>query len=164
MKNNDKILFSVDKENKKIHVERAFAAPLSTIWNAWTDSTILDQWWAPKPWKVRTKVMDFRAGGRWLYAMVGPENEMHWSLVEFIAVETEKSFSAWDSFCDDEGHPMPGMGRSKWTNRFRATETGTQVSITMEFEHLADLEKIVAMGFQEGLTMGMENLDALLGI
>jgi hypothetical protein len=47
-------------------------------------------------------------------------------------------------------------------NRFRATETGTLVTIEMEFEQLANLEHIVAMGFKEGFTMGMENLDALL--
>ncbi|MBE0650676.1 MAG: SRPBCC domain-containing protein [Bacteroidales bacterium] len=164
MKNDHKPLFSIDKENKKIHVERAFAAPLPTIWNAWTDSAILDQWWAPKPWKARTKIMDFKAGGQWLYAMVSPENEVHWSLVEFISVEPEKSFSSWDSFSDENGRQLPGMGRSQWINQFRETETGTIVTIEIRFEQLSDLEQMVAMGFKEGFTMGMENLDALLGI
>ena len=41
--------FSVDKENKRISVKREFAAPLSRVWAAWTESELLDQWWAPKP-------------------------------------------------------------------------------------------------------------------
>ena len=162
MKNNHNLLFSVDKENKKILVERRFAAPLATIWSAWTDSTILDQWWAPKPWKAKTRDMDFRAGGRWLYAMVGPDNEVHWSLTEFISVEPNQSFSAWTSFCDENGKALPDFARSRWTNRFLETASGTLVKVEIEFEQLSDLEQIIAMGFKEGFTMGMENLDALL--
>lgn len=162
MKNNQNMLFSVDKENKKIQVERAFAAPLSTIWSAWTESAILDQWWAPKPWKAQTKEMNFKPGGRWLYAMLGSNQEVHWSLVEFIAVEPKQSFSGWGSFCDEEGNPSPDFARTLWNYRFHETETGTVVTIEMEFEQLSDLEQIIAMGFKEGFTMGMENLDVLL--
>jgi len=35
--------FSVDKENKKINVEREFAAPVSKVWAAWTESQLIDQ-------------------------------------------------------------------------------------------------------------------------
>ena len=61
--------FSVNKENNTINVKRVFAAALPLVWDAYTNSEILDQWWAPKPWKARTKTMDFREGGHWLYAM-----------------------------------------------------------------------------------------------
>ena len=65
--------FTVDKANKKINVERAFAAPLKKAWAAWTQAELLDQWWAPKPWKAQTKSMDFKVGGRWIYSMTGPD-------------------------------------------------------------------------------------------
>jgi uncharacterized protein YndB with AHSA1/START domain len=63
--------FVVDKERQTITVTREFAAPLALVWQAYTKADILDQWWAPKPWKTRTKRMDFSEGGEWLYAMVG---------------------------------------------------------------------------------------------
>jgi len=63
MKSNLFVNFSVDKENKVINVERAFAAPISKVWSAWTEREILDQWWAPKPWKAKTKSLDFSVGG-----------------------------------------------------------------------------------------------------
>ena len=47
--------FSIDRENKTIKVKREFAAELPLVWDAYTKSEILDQWWAPKPWKARTK-------------------------------------------------------------------------------------------------------------
>ncbi|MDZ7624970.1 MAG: SRPBCC domain-containing protein [Ignavibacteriaceae bacterium] len=59
--------FIVDKQNNKVKVTREFAAPLSKVWAAWTQSELLDQWWAPKPWKAKTKEMEFKEGGHWLY-------------------------------------------------------------------------------------------------
>jgi uncharacterized protein YndB with AHSA1/START domain len=49
--------FVVDKSNNIITVKREFAAELPLVWDAYTKSEILDQWWAPKPWKARTKTM-----------------------------------------------------------------------------------------------------------
>lgn len=70
--------FSIDKKNRKISVEREYNAPVDRVWSAWTERP--DKWWAPKPWKARTKGMDFREGGYWLYAMQGPEGEEHCGL------------------------------------------------------------------------------------
>lgn len=39
--------FSIDRENKTIKVKREFAAELPLVWDAYTKSEILDQWWAP---------------------------------------------------------------------------------------------------------------------
>ncbi len=63
---NKQTTISKDAANKKLIVVREFDAPLEEVWKAWTDSNILDKWWAPKPWKAKTKTMDFREGGLWL--------------------------------------------------------------------------------------------------
>jgi len=65
-------VFSKDLKTNKLTVIRSFDAPLELVWQAWTESEILDQWWAPKPYRAETKTMDFSEGGRWLYCMVGP--------------------------------------------------------------------------------------------
>ena len=70
--------FIVDKQTKTVSITKEFAFELSLVWDAYTKPELLDQWWAPKPWKTRTKTMEFKAGGFWLYAMVGPEGEEHW--------------------------------------------------------------------------------------
>ena len=66
--------FIVNKENNTINIEREFAAGLDLVWDAWTKPEILDQWWAPQPFRTKTKSMDFREGGSWHYAMIGPDN------------------------------------------------------------------------------------------
>jgi uncharacterized protein YndB with AHSA1/START domain len=65
--------FIVDKETKTVSITKEFAFERSLVWDAYTKPELLDQWWAPKPLTSRTKVMDFREGGRRFYAMVSPE-------------------------------------------------------------------------------------------
>jgi uncharacterized protein YndB with AHSA1/START domain len=154
--------FSVDKENKTITVKREFAAPLAIVWAAWTQSELLDQWWAPKPWKAETKTMDFRTGGHWLYAMVGPNGEKHWAIADFKSIDAQKSFSVLDAFTDENGTVTPDMPRSNWTNTFNDNGDSTMVNIDIRYDKLEDLENILKMGFKEGFTMGLENLDRLL--
>ena len=161
---NNKLLFdfSVNKENKTIHVKREFDATLDLVWKAWTTAEILDQWWAPKPWEAETKTMDFRPGGFWHYAMVSPEGEKHWSKASYISIVKEKSFTAKDGFCDENGTMDPTFPQNLWENNFSAKEDKTQIDVILTFDTLTDLEKIMEMGFKEGFTMSLQNLDELL--
>lgn len=154
--------FTVDKENKKINVKREFAAPLKNVWAAWTQSELLDQWWAPKPWKAKTKSMDFSEGGRWIYAMVGPNGEEHWAIADYKSIEPQKSFSVHDAFSDSDGNINTEMPRSNWTNSFTADGENTLVNISIKYDKVEDLEQYIEMGFKEGFTMGLQNLDELL--
>lgn len=154
--------FKVDKEAKQITVHREFAAETPLVWDAYTKSEILDRWWAPKPWKAQTKSMDFREGGSWLYAMVGPNGEKHWSIVEYLRISARKSYTSNDAFCDEEGNINKEMGQSKWEVTFTPKANHTLVELKLSFKDLAQLESLLKMGFREGLAMAMENLDELL--
>jgi uncharacterized protein YndB with AHSA1/START domain len=154
--------FEVDKENRKIRVERSFDAPLDLVWSAWTEAVLLDQWWAPKPWKAETKSMEFSEGGRWLYAMVGPEGERHWALMEYESIAPKKSFSSRDAFADQDGKVDGALPASAWVNSFSESGGTTTVTNVIRFDDLAQLESLIQMGFKEGFTMGLENLEELL--
>lgn len=162
MKTNLQFDFTVNKENKTIHVAREFDANLDLVWKAWTTPELLDQWWGPQPWHAETKTMDFREGGHWLYAMVGPEGEKHWSKVSYLSIETEKSFTAKDGFSDENGEINPDFPQNLWKNQFRSQKDRTVVNILLTFDTLEDLEKIIEIGFKEGFTMGLNQLDELL--
>lgn len=162
MKNNLLFEFSVDKAQKTIHVTREFASSLELVWKAWTTAELLDQWWAPLPWKAHTKTMDFREGGYWHYAMVSPEGEKHWSKVSFVSIVPTISFVATDGFSDENGEMNPDFPQNLWENSFTRKNDCVQVDVLLKFDSLEDLEKIVAMGFREGFTMGLDQLDILL--
>ena len=156
--------FTADKATNTIHVTREFAADLDLVWDAFTKAEILDQWMGPKPWRVQTKEMDFRKGGRWLYAMVSPEDTApptRWSLAEFIEIQPKSSFTTKNSFADENGNPInTGFTFSITRNSFIAGAEKTTVQIEKKMASLAELEQFIAGGYYEkGTAMGMRNLD-----
>lgn len=155
-------MITKDLPNKKLVVVRDFDGSPEQVWRAWTDSSLLDLWWAPRPYKAKTKAMDFREGGYWLYCMEGPEGIAAWCRVDYQTIVPNQLFTAIDAFCDEDGNDtnvLPGM---RWKNEFIATEYGTRVTVEITFNSEADLEKIIEMGFKEGFTAAHGNLDELL--
>ncbi|HEX6891524.1 MAG TPA: SRPBCC domain-containing protein [Chryseolinea sp.] len=160
MKNNLLFDFTVDKASKTVIVTREFDADLSLVWDAFTKAEILDQWVAPKPFVARTKVMDFKVGGRRFYAMVSPDGQARWLIQTYTSISPKTNFKLFNAFADkDENPELPG---SEWDYNFSEQNGTTMVTITIYNESLARLEKMIEMGFQEGYTMGLEQLDELL--
>jgi uncharacterized protein YndB with AHSA1/START domain len=164
MKSNLLMNFTVDKENNTVNVKREFNASLSNVWSAWTEAEILDKWWAPAPWKSRTKSMDFKEGGRRLYAMLGPEGEEHWAIADFTSISPKTNFKYLDAFCDSEGNLNTEFPRSDWNVTFSEQDDLTIVDVVIKHKTLADLEMIIQMGFKEGFTIAMEGLDKVLEV
>jgi uncharacterized protein YndB with AHSA1/START domain len=162
MRNNLAFDFTVNKENNTITVKREFAAERPLVWDAYTKSEILDQWWAPKPWKARTKTMDFREGGHWHYAMVGPEGEEHWALANYKTIQIPQKFIGLDAFADAEGNINKDLPQSAWEVTFTDKGQVTLVEFHISYDDLAQLEATIQMGFKEGLTTAMEGLDEIL--
>lgn len=156
--------FIVSKDDRIITVERAFHAPLDPVWAAWTEADILCQWWAPKPYECVVTGLDLRSGGRWSYHMKGPEGDCHYCFFDYAAVRPKQYYSGKDGFCDEAGHINMGMPRSTWENSFSERDGGTVVSIVIRFDSAEDVENIVQMGFKEGFTMGLQQLDELLAV
>jgi len=157
--------FSVDKAAKTVFITREFDADLSLVWDAFTKAELLDQWVAPKPWRSKTKFMDFKVGGRRFYAMVSPEGLERWAIQKYMAISPKTNFRIFNVFADkDENPELPG---SDWDYRF-SEQNGpdgsrvTKVSITIYNESLARMEKMIEMGFTEGFKMSMNNLENLL--
>lgn len=151
-----------DLKGKSILVSREFNAPVELVWRAFTESKILDQWWGPAPWRAETKFQDFSEGGYWLYAMVGPENEKHWGRMNYLSIDTHKNFHLEDVFCDEEGNPIPELPMSKGSIELTATATGTEVKFKMGYSTQEQLQKIIEMGFEEGISICLEQLNRLI--
>lgn len=154
------INFTVDKTTQTVAFSREFDAELSLVWDAYTKPELLDQWWAPKPWTSKTKVMDFEVGGRRFYAMVSPEGDEHWSIQRYTSISPKTNFKLWNAFADkDENPELPG---SEWDLTFSQENGKTTVLIRIYNESLVRLEQMLAMGFQEGTAMNLKNLEELL--
>ena len=158
----DDLLFdlTVDKATKTVYITREFDADLSLVWDAYTKKEILDQWWAPKPWSSKTKVMDFKVGGRRFYAMVSPDGQERWSVQKYTSITPKTNFKLFNAFADkDENPELPG---SEWDLSFSEQNGTTKVSVTIYNESLERMEKMIEMGFKEGFTACLQQLGELL--
>jgi len=162
MKNSLLFDFIVDKSTNSVFVNREFAAELALVWDAFTKQEILDQWWAPQPWRSKTKHMSFEVGGRRFYAMVSPEGQEHWSIQDYMFIAPKTNFKMVDAFADKDENINKEFPISNWSLDFRETGGITKVDITIKHKALADLEKIIQMGFEGGFTMTLNYLEHLL--
>src|SRR5712672_3115497 len=48
-------------------LQRVIQAPRSIVWGAWMNPETLPQWWGPEGFSCRTKRIDLRTGGEWVF-------------------------------------------------------------------------------------------------
>jgi len=151
----------IDKDlaHKQITVTTHFNAKPDAVWQSWTKKEILDKWWAPKPWQAETKKLEFKEGGSWQYAMVGPENKRQNARLSYTKINALKSFEATDSFTDEKGFIDESLPQAHWKCEFRSSGAGTDVKIIITPKTEGALERLLEMGFEEGFKMALGNLE-----
>jgi uncharacterized protein YndB with AHSA1/START domain len=156
------IIFNKDFDSNSVYVMKIYEAEVSKVWDYFTKSELLDQWWAPKPWKCETKKQDFTEGGIWLYSMVGPEGERHYAQVKYGEIMEHRSFDGVDTFCDENGNVNPDFPEAKWLFGFTGVEEGTKITVNIHFQTSEAMAKLIEMGFEEGFKMGLNQLEEIL--
>jgi len=162
-----KVTHSMDQpSDREFVVSRTFAAPRELVWQAWSQCEHLQQWWAPAGWTVPVCKMDFRVGGTWHYCMKGPMpdgSEMEsWGLTVYQEIVEPEQFVALDQFADAAGNVATEM--PKMLNTVTFTEVNGQTTVTShtEFADAADLQTVIEMGMEEGMTQSWDQLDTHL--
>ncbi len=150
--------------SRRLQVTRHFDAPIEHVWRAWTQSDLLEQWWAPKPWETKTKVFNFEEGGSWLYQIINPKEPGIWALIEFTSIKKCKSFDSISFFCDESGKKNLELPVMYHKNNFKDEGLATTVEIEITFNRESELKTIIEMGFETGFTSALKNLEELLEI
>ncbi len=149
-------------DNNTIVATKTINAPKEKVWEAWTNSQILDKWWAPKPWVAVTETFNFKEGGRWLYYMEGPEAEKVWSLVDYELIDDGRCFTAEDAFSDSKGNIDMNQPVTHWQVVFSEAGANTELVVTLTYQNATAMKTVIDMGFKEGFAMGLSNLEELL--
>ena len=162
MRNNLQFDFLVDKEKNTLTINREFRAGRQLVWDAYTKSELLDQWFAPKPLTTKTKSMDFSEGGHWIYAMVEPSGTEYWGRMDYVTIRPIEYYQGWDGFGDENGTLNPDLPRAQWDVSFLELGENAMVASVITYNSLTDLETVIQMGMKEGLISTLERLDDLL--
>lgn len=62
-----------DASNRTVTIKRTFNAPIKLVWEAWTESNHIAQWWGPAGMETKVIEHDFKVGGHWKYSMLMPD-------------------------------------------------------------------------------------------
>ncbi len=162
MKYNLQFDFLVDKEKNTLTIRREFLADRELVWNCYTQSEYLDQWFAPKPLTTKTKSMDFREGGHWHYAMVEPNGTEHWGWTDYLEIKPIDYYTALDAFSNAEGEINKDLPRAEWRIIFTDKGENALVETIVGYKSLSDLEKVIEMGMEQGMIATLQKLDELL--
>ena len=81
---------------------------------------------------------------------------------QLYSIVKEKSFTAKDGFCDENGTMNPAFPQNLWENNFNPKGSKVEVDILFTFDTVADLEQTIEMNFKEGFSLGLQQLDELL--
>lgn len=154
--------FVADKEKNTLTIRREFAAGRQLVWDCYTKSELLNQWFAPKPLVTKTKSMEFRPGGRWHYAMVDPDGNHYWGLTEYTSIDPIDRYTALDAFSNEAGDINPQLPRANWVVTFSDKGDHAVVETIVTYASLSDLETIIQMGMEQGMKATLEKLDELL--
>jgi uncharacterized protein YndB with AHSA1/START domain len=149
-----------ETSDRELMLTRLIDAPREKLYRAWTDATLLKQWFAPLPWTTSHVELDVRPGGASTVVMRSPEgNDMPCPGVYLEVVPnqrlvfTDAYISAWQPSekpfmtviltFEDEG------GKTRYTARARHWT-------------VADREAHEKMGFHQGWGQCADQLTALV--
>jgi uncharacterized protein YndB with AHSA1/START domain len=58
-------------------LQRVIRAPRAVVWQAWLNPETLPLWWGPDGFSCRTKRIDLRSGGDWVFDMIAPDGTVY---------------------------------------------------------------------------------------
>ena len=155
---------SIEKnpEDLTMTVVADFAVPRQRLWDAYTDPRQIEKFWGPPTWPATFTRHDVAVGGRSEYYMTGPDGERAGGIWEFTGVDPSNSFAVRDGFAAEDGTLNAEMPTMDVTFTFEDTAEGSRLVTVTSFNSIEDLEQLLGMGMEEGLTAAMGQVDAVL--
>ncbi len=152
-----------DPEALTMTVTAALDATVERAWQLWADPRQLERWWGPPTYPATVVDHDLVAGGRVTYFMTGPEGDKVHGYWEVLAVEPPHRLEFRDGFADDSGAPNDSMPTITGTGALREGDGGgTVMVVETRFPSTEAMEKLLAMGMEEGITAAIGQIDAIL--
>ena len=139
-----------------------FAVPVERVWQMWADPRQLERWWGPPGYPATVVDHNLIEGGRITYFMTGPEGAKNHGWFRVTSVDPTRSLEFEAGCADDKGLPSDELPTTTIEVRLAAEANKTTMTITQRFASLADMEKLIGIGQDEGMTLAVGQIDAIL--
>lgn len=143
-------------ERFELIIERRIDAPVAHVWRTMTEQ--FERWFCPAPWHAEARTLEWRAGGRSLIVMHGPNGEEMPNEGVVLAYEPNRRFVMTDAFTDDWQPAGPFM-----VGLFEVAAEGDATLYRATARHWTReaMEQHRAMGFEGGWGAAADQLKAL---
>jgi len=152
-----------DAENLTMTITTDLDAEVERVWQLWADPRLLEKWWGPPTYPATFYEHGFEPGGVAKYYMTGPDGEKFGGLWDLTVVEEPSRIEFEDAFADEHGEVNPKMPRTRVRVDIAGSDEGrSTMTITSNFASAEAMEQLIEMGMDEGMTLAVNQIDALL--
>lgn len=143
--------------DREIVISRVFDAPRELIWEVWTNTKHLSNWWGPNGFTTTTHEWDLRPGGVWKRTMHGPDGTDYPNKSIFLEIVKPERI-VYSHAGGKKGIPGAHF-EGQWL--FEAQGDKTKVTIKSIFPSAEDRDRVVKdYGAIEGGKQTLERLAA----
>jgi uncharacterized protein YndB with AHSA1/START domain len=139
-----------------------FTAGVERVWQVWQDPRQLERWWGPPTWPATFERHEFAVGGQSRYHMTGPQGEKARAWLAITAIDPLHRLEFDDGFAGDDGEPLADDKPTHIVVTLEPVAAGTRMTTVARFPDTGQMEKLVAMGMEEGMREAMSQIDDLL--
>lgn len=141
--------------DRTLLIRRVIKAPVATLWGAWINEESLPKWWGPDGFSCRTKRIDLRQGGEWVFDMIGPDETVYPNHHRYVLVEPQRRIE-YTLLWGEDGPKHADA----WVD-FEPVEGGTQVTLGMVMVTVEEYENAKGFGAE---ALGLQTLGKLAAI
>ena len=139
-----------------------FDADPDRVWEVWEDPRKLERWWGPPTFPATFTRHDFTVGGESRYFMTGPAGETPRGWWRIDAIDKPHRLEFANGLAGEDGEPMPGVEPAAGQVTLLDADGGTRMTTVTRFTDVEQMQKMLAMGMEEGMTQAIGQIDNLL--
>lgn len=133
-------------------LQRVIKAPRQVVWGAWMNPETLPEWWGPEGFSCRTRRIDLRTGGEWVFDMIAPDGTIYPNHHRYGEVRPDDRIGY--TLLWGENGPKHA---DAWA-AFEEADGATTVTLGMVFSTAAEFEEARGFGAVE---LGLQTLGKL---
>lgn len=149
-----------EQAKHELVLELELDAPAEKLFRCYSDPKLLQQWFAPRPWSIKSTDIDFRPGGRMAFVMASPDGQEFPNAGIYLDIVPNKKIVTTDAITPDTFEPSGPFMVAEIT--FEDLGDGkTKYRAVARHWTAETMEQHKQMGFHEGWGQTARQLEAL---
>jgi uncharacterized protein YndB with AHSA1/START domain len=134
-------------------LDRVINAPRARVFEAWTNAAQMTEWFAPRPFKLIVRTMDFRPGGGFSMAMRGPDGSEHVFTGTYREIDPPAKLSWTGEFASGPADQISTVVT------FEEQGKQTKLHVRQTFHVMTPEIEMATKGARQGWTMTLDQLE-----